>query len=98
MAVTLNTPCVRVPVLSKTMVSTLLSASKKLPPLTKIPFLDAPPIPPKKLSGIETTSAHGHETTKKTSARLNHSLSKASSINKGGKKAKSAAEITTNGV
>ena len=38
-------------------------------PLTRMPRLDAPPIPPKKLRGIEMTSAQGQDTTKKISAR-----------------------------
>ena len=37
-------------------------------PFTKIPFLDAPPIPPKNPRGIDITNAHGHETTKNVSA------------------------------
>ena len=37
-------------------------------PFIKIPFLDAPPIPPKKLSGTETTRAQGQDTTKKDNA------------------------------
>ena len=34
----------------------------------RIPLLDAPPIPPKKLSGIDITNAHGHDTTKNDNA------------------------------
>ena len=33
----------------------------------RIPNLDAAPMPAKKESGTDTTSAHGHETTKKLS-------------------------------
>ena len=40
--------------------------------MIKIPLLDAPPIPPKKLSGTETTNAHGHETIKKFNALIHH--------------------------
>ena len=42
-------------------------------PFTKIPFLEAQPIPPKKLSGIEITSAQGQLMTRKVSALVIHS-------------------------
>ena len=38
-------------------------------PFIKIPFLEAPPIPPKNVSGMEMTSAQGQETTRNISAR-----------------------------
>ena len=44
---TLNLPWVRVPVLSKTTVFASARASRKLPPLTRIPSLEADPMPQK---------------------------------------------------
>ena len=41
-------------------------------PFTRIPLDDAPPIPPKKLSGIEITRAHGQLITSVVSARITH--------------------------
>jgi len=41
----------------------------KFAPLIKIPARDAPPMPPKKPIGTDTTSAHGQDTTRKISAR-----------------------------
>ena len=70
---TAKLPWVRVPVLSKTTVSTLARSSKWLPPFTRMPHLEAPPMPPKKLSGTEMTSAQGQEMTRKISARWNQS-------------------------
>ena len=46
-SLTLNTPLVRVPVLSNTTVFTFARASIKLDPLTKIPLREASPIPAK---------------------------------------------------
>ena len=40
----------------------------KFPPFIKIPFLEAAPIPAKKLSGTEITKAQGQETTRKIQA------------------------------
>ena len=37
-----------------------------------MPCLDAAPIPAKKVNGIEITNAHGHDTTRKLSARYTH--------------------------
>ena len=37
-------------------------------PFIRIPFLEAPPIPPKKLSGTDITRAQGQDTCKKVSA------------------------------
>ncbi len=96
-SVTLNTPFVNVPVLSKTTVSSLFSASRKFPPLTKIPFLAAPPIPPKKLIGIEITKAQGQEIIRKDSALYSHSEN-APKPNNGGKTATANAVNTTAGV
>ena len=41
----------------------------KFDPLMRTPFALAPPIPAKKLSGMEMTSAQGQEITRKVSAR-----------------------------
>ena len=66
---TSNTPSVKVPVLSQTTVVTSFKYSKYVVPLTKIPNLEATPIPLKKLRGTEITKAQGQETTKKDKAR-----------------------------
>ena len=42
--------------------------SKKFPPLIKIPYFEAKPIPAKKLKVTEITKAHGQDNTKKTIA------------------------------
>ena len=69
-------------------------------PLTRIPRFEAPPMPPKKVSGTEITRAHGQETTRKVSARVSQM---AKFIRKfpdrsGGRKASAIAEKTTAGV
>ena len=63
-----------------------------------MPALDAPPIPPKNESGTEITSAHGHDMTRKVSARYIHSEKPAPGINSGGSVAISAASSTITGV
>ena len=68
-AVTSKTPSVSVPVLSKTTVFTRLSVSMKLAPFTRMPFRDAPPMPPKNVNGTEITSAQGQDTTRNINAR-----------------------------
>ena len=60
---TLKTPSVNVPVLSNTTISVLAKASKSLLPLMRTPLLEAPPIPGKKLKGIDKTNAQGQDTT-----------------------------------
>lgn len=40
--------------------------------MTRIPFVEAQPIPPKKLSGMEITSAHGQLITRNVSALIIH--------------------------
>ena len=65
---TTNSPVVSVPVLSKTTVLTLEITSKKMLPLTKIPFLADFEIAKKKLTGTEITKAQGQEITKKHKA------------------------------
>ena len=65
---TLNLPSVSVPVLSIYISLTFVNVSKYVVPLASIPFLLAAPIPTKKPSGIEITSAQGHEITKKFNA------------------------------
>ncbi|MPM82353.1 hypothetical protein SDC9_129414 [bioreactor metagenome] len=62
-----------------------------------MPFLEAPPIPPKKLSGTEITSAQGHEITRNISALENHIRKSPLKIT-GGITASNTADITTNGV
>ena len=39
-----------------------------VPPFIRIPFLDAPPMPPKNASGTEITSAQGQDTTRNDNA------------------------------
>ena len=58
-----------VPVLSKITSSVFASDSTNVAPLTSTPTLANEPMPAKYVSGTEITSAHGHETTKKQSAR-----------------------------
>ena len=96
MAVTSKLPWVRVPVLSNTTVSTWASVSTKLPPLMRMPLADAPPMPPKKLSGTEITSAQGQDTTRKISARETHSPQ--SPVISDGNTASSSADRHTAGV
>ena len=67
-------------------------------PLTKTPLLEAPPIPPKKVNGIDITKAQGQETTKKDKALYSQSEKLASLIKRGGITAKRTAIITTIGV
>src|SRR5574344_1762714 len=59
-------PRVSVPVLSNTAVLTRDRTSIKSAPLTRIPEREKAPMPPKKPSGTDTTSAQGQEITKKT--------------------------------
>ena len=68
-----------------------------------MPQRDAPPMPPKKLSGTEimavgvaSPSAQGQEMTRKMSARRTHSDH--SPVNRGGTTASTAAAMTTAGV
>ena len=89
-------PFVSVPVLSKTTVFTSVRSSRILPPLIRMPQADAPPIPPKKASGTETTSAHGQEMTRKISALRIHTAHWPS--NSGGRRPSSTAPTTTMGV
>ena len=65
---TLKHPWVSVPVLSNTIVSGLDNNSRYELPLTKIPHLEAPPIPAKKPSGTDITNAHGQDITKNVKA------------------------------
>ena len=64
----LKTPSVSVPVLSKATVSRVESISMYAEPLIRMPSFEAAPIPPKKASGTETTSAHGQDAIRKVSA------------------------------
>ena len=54
--------------MSNTIVSGLDNNSRYELPLTKIPHLEAPPIPAKKPSGTDITSAHGQDITKNVKA------------------------------
>ena len=66
-----------------------------------MPFLEAPPIPPKNDSGTEITSAQGHDITRKVSALISHVGKLAINepgITRGGSTARSTAAITTAGV
>ena len=69
----LSEPSVTVPVLSNAAVSHTASRSTNLPPFMRMPFLDAAPIPAKKASGTEMTSAHGQAATRMDSALYSHS-------------------------
>ena len=40
--------------------------------MTRIPFVEAQPIPPKKLSGMEITNAQGQLITRNVNARMIH--------------------------
>lgn len=74
----------------------LLNFSRQLLPFTKIPYLDAAPIPAKNDKGIEITSAHGQDTTRKLNARYIQVAQ--SEVIKLGTIAKKRATITTVGV
>ena len=71
-------------------------ASREFPPLTRIPHLDAPPMPPKKVRGIEMTSAQGQLITRKVSARIIQSSQPPK--NSGGTMASTSAPMQTAGV
>jgi hypothetical protein len=62
-----------------------------------MPFLAAFTKKKKKLIGMDKTSAHGHEMTRKTRERLNQSAHSPPNRN-GGSNARSTAQATTNGV
>ena len=66
-------------------------------PFTRTPRLDAAPMPPKKVSGIEITNAHGQDTTRKTNPLRIHSVQPPPRMI-GGRIARKAAKITTTGV
>ena len=65
-----------------------------------MPDLDAPPRPPKNVSGTDITRAQGHDTTRKVRARSSHTGKAAvhEAQNSGGTKATSRAATTTMGV
>ena len=66
----------------------------------RIPFLEAPPIPPKKVSGTLMTSAHGQLTTRNIRALYSQvgKLSEKLPDRIGGRKASNTAAQTTIGV
>ena len=68
-----------------------------VPPLTNIPALLAPPIPPKNANGTDITNAHGHDMTRKVNARYSQIECGSSKII-GGIVANNAAAIVTIGV
>ena len=62
-------------------------------PLIRIPSFEAAPMPPKKVSGTETTSAQGHDAIRKVSALTTQidALPTKSPENSGGKNASAIA-------
>ena len=66
-------------------------------PFIKIPFLEALPIPAKKLSGIEITNAQGQDITRNVKALFTQTIKDVFNIN-GGITAIIKANITTTGV
>ena len=89
-------PFVNVPVLSKANVLARLKFSKYVEPLIKMPNLAALPIEIKNDRGTDITIAHGQLTTKKFNALAIHVY--ASLVIKDPIKARSTAEMTTEGV
>ena len=66
---TSGAPRVSVPVLSNAMQRTTLVRSRCTPPLMSTPLRAAPASAATIETGVEMTSAHGHDTTSSTSAR-----------------------------
>ena len=66
---TIGRPSVSVPVLSKAKALSLPAASSAAPPLTRIPRLEAAPIPETTVTGVEITRAHGQAMIRSASAR-----------------------------
>ncbi len=66
----------------------------------RMPFRDAPPIPPKNDSGTLQTNAHAQKTIKTVSARYSHVANSAEKLPEiiGGTKASANAANTTTGV
>src|SRR5215510_16384255 len=62
-ATTFGVPCVSVPVLSNATQRTRPARSRCAPPLISTPFLAAPARAATIDTGVEMTSAHGHDTT-----------------------------------
>jgi len=69
---TCGVPRVSVPVLSKAMHRIRLVRSRCTPPLMSTPLRAAPASAATIETGVEITSAHGHDTTSSTSARYTH--------------------------
>ena len=88
--VTLGSPRVRVPVLSKTTRVTACAVSSGAPPLIRMPILAPRPVPTITAVGVARPSAHGHAMTstvtanknanKKSPSRSVHELGSASSV------------------
>ena len=64
----MNFPSVMVPVLSMTAALILAITSITVPPLKRMPSLEALPMPAKKARGTEMTRAQGQEITRKVRA------------------------------
>ena len=92
-----NSPRVSVPVLSNTTADALDMASMCTLPFTSIPWREALPIPQKYVSGIESTSAQGQDTTRNTIPLYTHP-SQSSGLMRDGITAIRAAHSTTTGV
>ncbi len=69
MSVTRRRPLVSVPVLSKATQRTAASRSRRAPPLMSTPLRAAAASADTIETGVEMTSAHGHEMTSSTSER-----------------------------
>ena len=83
--------------MSNTIVVISARLSRKLEPFTSTPIFDAAPMPPKKPSGTEITSAQGQDTIRKIQARFTHPP-KGCPRRSGGISARSAAHTVTAGV
>jgi hypothetical protein len=91
-----SSPAVKVPVLSNASARTAASRSSAAPPFTSTPRLAAADTAATIETGVEITSAHGHETTSRTSARYTHS--RAGAPSSGGTMARASAATITDGV
>src|SRR6185436_11191939 len=94
---TSGAPRVRVPVLSNATQRTVLARSRYIPPLISTPLRAADASAATIDTGVEITSAQGHDTTSSTSARYSHSC-QAAPRTSGGRIATAAASAITIGV
>ena len=67
---TRGTPCVTVPVLSKTMLCTLWAVSSGSPPLMRMPLIAPTPVPTMTAVGVASPRAHGHAMQRTVMANL----------------------------